>query len=153
MISLFCWIEAPLLTVGCARCGVEPYGKCPLSNHQSQQGIQIFGYHISIDAVIRDKIFNTQNNEFFYWRKNVFKKKYTEKEKENNPTQHFCVAEDCMLLEGGVLYGFTGPGAAHWRLLPFLHSLSFLSVSYKRFIKCINVEHPLVFWPNNIIIW
>ena len=22
--------------------------------------------------------------------------------------QHFCVAEDCMLLEGGVLYGFTG---------------------------------------------
>ena len=22
--------------------------------------------------------------------------------------QHFCVADDCMLLEGGVRYGFTG---------------------------------------------
>ena len=45
--------------------GVEPYSKCPFSNHQSQQRIQILGYLISEDAVIRDKIFNTQNNEFF----------------------------------------------------------------------------------------
>ena len=44
---------------------VEPYSKCPFSNHQSQQQIQILGYHISVDTVIRDKIFNTQNNEFF----------------------------------------------------------------------------------------
>ena len=29
------------------------------------------------------------------------------KKKKTNP-QHFCAAEDCMLLEGGVLYGFTG---------------------------------------------
>ena len=35
------------------------------------------------------------------------KKKNTEKEKKTTP-QHFCVAENCMLLEGGVLYGFTG---------------------------------------------
>ena len=39
--------------------GVEPYSKCPFSNHQSQQRIQILGYHISVDAVIRDKIFKT----------------------------------------------------------------------------------------------
>ena len=30
------------------------YSKCPFSNHQSQQQIQILGYHISVDAVIRD---------------------------------------------------------------------------------------------------
>ena len=29
-------------------------------------------------------------------------------QKEETTPQHFCVAEDCMLLEGGVLYGFTG---------------------------------------------
>ena len=45
--------------------GVEPYSKCSFSNHQSQQRIQIFGYHISVDAVMRDKIFHMQNNEFF----------------------------------------------------------------------------------------
>ena len=28
--------------------------------------------------------------------------------KKKTTPQHFCVAEDCMLLEGGVLYGFTG---------------------------------------------
>ena len=48
--------------------GVEPYSKCPFSNHQSQQRIQILGYHISVVAVIRDNIFNTQNNEFFNWK-------------------------------------------------------------------------------------
>ena len=29
------------------------------------------------------------------------------KKKKTNP-QHFCVPEDCMLLEGGLLYGFIG---------------------------------------------
>ena len=77
--------------------GVEPYSKCPSSNHQSQQRIQILGYHIFVDAVIRDKIFNTQNKEFFNWKT----KNYREKEKKTNP-KHFRVAE------GGVLYGFTG---------------------------------------------
>ena len=65
--------------------GLEPYCKCPFSNHQSQQRIQILGYHIFVDALIRDKIFNTQNNEF-----SNFKKKYTEKEKENRPTTFLC---------------------------------------------------------------
>ena len=41
--------------------GVEPYSKCPYSNIRSQQRSQISGYHISVDAVIKDKIFNTQN--------------------------------------------------------------------------------------------
>ena len=87
---------------------MEPFSKCPFSNHQSQQRIQILGYHISLDTVIRDKIFNTQKSEFFNRKKTrIVKKTYTENEKENHP-QHFCVAEDCMLLEGGVLYGFTG---------------------------------------------
>ena len=45
--------------------GKEPYSKCPFSNHQSRQRIQIHGYHIYVDAVIRDKIFNMQINEFF----------------------------------------------------------------------------------------
>ena len=36
--------------------GVEPYIKCPYSNPRSQQRI-----HISVDAVIMDNIFNTQN--------------------------------------------------------------------------------------------
>ena len=49
--------------------GVEPYSKCPFSDHQSQQRIQILGYHISVDSEIRDKIFNTQNNEFFNLKK------------------------------------------------------------------------------------
>ena len=31
-----------------------------------------------------------------------------QKEKKKTTPQHFCVAEDYMLLEGGVLYGFTG---------------------------------------------
>ena len=35
---------------------VEPYSKCPFSNNQSQQRIQILGYHISVDAVIREDI-------------------------------------------------------------------------------------------------
>ena len=39
-------------------------------------------------------------------RKNYMQKKFIQKKK--TPPQHFCVAEDCMLLEGGVLYGFTG---------------------------------------------
>ena len=65
--------------------GVEPYSKCPFSNHQSQQRIQISGYHISLDAVIRDKIFNTQNNEFFNWKKLYCKKNITEKVKRKPP--------------------------------------------------------------------
>ena len=36
--------------------GVEPYSKCPFSNNQYQQRIQFLGYHISVDAVIRDNI-------------------------------------------------------------------------------------------------
>ena len=40
-----------------ARKGVEPYRKCPFCNHQSQQRIQILGYHTcSIDALIRENI-------------------------------------------------------------------------------------------------
>ena len=62
--------------------GVEPYSKCPFSNHQSQQRIQILGYHISVDAVIRDEIFNTQNNEFFNWRKNIVKKLYRKRKRK-----------------------------------------------------------------------
>ena len=85
--------------------GVEPYSKCPYSNHQSQQRIQNLGYHISVDAVIRDKIFNTQNDEFFNRKKTYCKKKI---QKKKTTPQHFCVAKDCMLLEGVVLYGFTG---------------------------------------------
>ena len=57
-------------------------------------------------AVIRDKIYNTHNNKFLI-EKNVFKKNINRKRKRTTP-QHFCVDEDCMLLEGGVLYGFTG---------------------------------------------
>ena len=34
--------------------------------------------------------------------------KNLQKKKKNTTPQHFCVAEDCVLLEGGVLYGFTG---------------------------------------------
>ena len=91
--------------------GVEPYSKCPFSNHQSQQRIQILGYHNSVDAVIRDKIFNTQNNEFFNWKKKRIVKKYTEKEKENHPTTFLCclrlyVAEKgvfCMVLRACTL--------------------------------------------------
>ena len=37
-----------------------------------------------------------------YCKKEIYKKK-----KKKTTPQHFCVAEDCMLLEGGVLYGFT----------------------------------------------
>ena len=37
----------------------------------------------------------------------IEKKNIQKKIKKTIP-QHFCVAEDCMLLEGGVLYGFTG---------------------------------------------
>ena len=36
-------------------------------------------------------------------RKNL----YTKNIINSNP-QHFCVTEDCLLLEGGILYGFTG---------------------------------------------
>ena len=53
--------------------GVEPYSKCPFSNNQCQR-IQILGYHISVDAIIRDKIFNTQNNKFFQLKKTYLKK-------------------------------------------------------------------------------
>ena len=35
-------------------------------------------------------------------------KKIIHKKKKKTTPQHFCVAEDCMLQEGGVLYGFTG---------------------------------------------
>ena len=35
-------------------------------------------------------------------------KKTTQKKKKKTTPQHFCVAEDCVLLEGGVMYGFTG---------------------------------------------
>ena len=38
-------------------------------------------------------------------KNDIAKKNNTER--EIHPT-HFCVAEDCMLLEGSVLYGFTG---------------------------------------------
>ena len=31
-----------------------------------------------------------------------------QKKKKKTTPQHFCVPKDCMLLEGGVLYGFTG---------------------------------------------
>ena len=40
-------------------------------------------------------------------KKRIVKKNYTEKDQVNHP-QHFCVAEDCILLDGGVLYDFTG---------------------------------------------
>ena len=33
---------------------MEPYSKCPFSINQCQQRIQIMGYHISVDTVIRD---------------------------------------------------------------------------------------------------
>ena len=46
---------------------VEPNSKCPFSNHNSQQRIKILRYHISVDALMRDNKFNTQNNEFFNW--------------------------------------------------------------------------------------
>ena len=39
-------------------------------------------------------------------KKRIVKKKIIKKKEITQ--QHFCVAEDCMLLEGGVLYGFTG---------------------------------------------
>ena len=84
--------------------GVEPYSKCPFSNHQSQQriqwnhtanvhlattslkeGIQILWYHISVDAVIRDKILNTQNNEFFNWKQKLLLKKLYRKRKRKPP--------------------------------------------------------------------
>ena len=45
-------------------------------------------------------------------KKNIVKKNIQKKKKKITP-QHFCVAEDCMLLEGGVLYGFTG-GQLGW---------------------------------------
>ena len=41
-------------------------------------------------------------------KKHIMKKIIQKKKKKTTP-QHFRVAEDCMLLEGGVLYGFTGP--------------------------------------------
>ena len=40
----------------------------------------------------------------------MVEKKYIQKKKKKTTPQHFCVAEDCMLLEGGVLYGFSGKG-------------------------------------------
>ena len=56
---------------------------------QSQQQIQILGYHISVDAAIRDKIFNTKNNEFFNWKKiRVVEKKIYRKRKP--PTTFLC---------------------------------------------------------------
>ena len=45
--------------------------------------------------------------KFFNLKKTYCKKNYTEKENENHAPQLFCVAEDWMLLVGGVLYGFT----------------------------------------------
>ena len=39
-----------------------------------------------------------------YCKKNIKKKK---KKKKSTP-QHFSVAENCLLLEGGVLFGFMG---------------------------------------------
>ena len=71
---------------------------------QSQQRIQILGYHISVDAVIRDKISKTN----FSIENNTFCKKNLQKKKKKTTPQHFCVAEDCKLLEGGVLYDFMG---------------------------------------------
>ena len=40
-------------------------------------------------------------------KKSIVKKIIQKKDKKTTP-QHFCIAEDCVLLEGGVLYGFTG---------------------------------------------
>ena len=61
---------------------VEPYSKCPLSNPQSKQRIQILGYHISID--IKKIIYlNWQKNENelnFSIEKKRIVKKYPEKE-------------------------------------------------------------------------
>ena len=48
-------IEKNIILLNFLKC-VEPYSKCPFSNNQCQQRIQILGYYISVDAVIRDKI-------------------------------------------------------------------------------------------------
>ena len=85
---------------------MELYSKCPYSNIRSQQRIQI-----SVDAVIKDKIFQTQNIvhiiEIFQLKKKTYRKKIIQKKKMKTTPQIFCVAEDWMLLDGGVLYGFT----------------------------------------------
>ena len=59
---------------------------------------------------------------FLIEKKCIVKTIHTEKEKETTP-QHFCVAEDCMLLEGGVLYGFTR----------FLKPFHFTTYTFKQF--------------------
>ena len=46
-------------------------------------------------------------NEFFNRKKKRIVKKIIQKKKMKTTPQLFCVAEDWMLLEGGVLYGFT----------------------------------------------
>ena len=71
--------------------GVEPYSKCPFSNHQSQQRIQISEYHISVDRVIsRIKNFTHKITNFSIEKKTYCKKNYTEKENENQPTTFLC---------------------------------------------------------------
>ena len=89
--------------------GVDPYSKCPISNHQSQQWIKNFGgNHISVDIKKNiDLNWQKNENEFFNWKKTYCKENIQKKKNKTTP-QHFCVAENCMLLEGGVLYGFTG---------------------------------------------
>ena len=47
----------------------------------------------------------------FFIKKKAYsknRKNYIQR-KPNSTPQHFCVAEDILLLKGGVLYGFTGP--------------------------------------------
>ena len=46
---------------------------------------------------------------FLIEKKVIVKKQFIQKKKKETTPQHFCVAEDCMLLEGGVLCGFTRP--------------------------------------------
>ena len=73
----------------------EPYSKCPFSNHRSQQRLQLLGYYISVDAVIRDKhriivIDDRLKRKItnFSIQKKCIVKKY--KEKENHPATFLC---------------------------------------------------------------
>ena len=70
--------------------GVETIRKWPFSNHQSQQRIQILGYHISVDAVIRKKYLTRKIMNFLIEKKTYCKKIFTEKEKENHSTTFLC---------------------------------------------------------------
>ena len=58
-------------------CVVEPYSKCPYSNHQSQQRIQILGYHISVD--IKKKLIQVDKKKY----KRIFQLKRKRNEKKN----------------------------------------------------------------------